>query len=95
MLVWNEDASISNEKEQRIETRTRWAEPTTGRFSATEQFGRGAEDGKSYAPPVSGVELSSARVGATLGRPVNAVGWFFLRVFSFFVFLVLLFSSGF
>jgi hypothetical protein len=51
---------------------------------------------KSYAPPISGAELSSARVGAMLGRPVNAAGGLFLRFFAFFFFfLVLLFSSGF
>jgi hypothetical protein len=32
-----------------------------------------------------GAELSSARVGATLGRPVNAAGWGFFACF-FFVF---------
>jgi hypothetical protein len=38
--------------------------------------------GKPYAPPVSGTEPHSARVGAILGRPVNtAAAW----VFSFFV----------
>jgi hypothetical protein len=43
----------------------------------------------SYAPPVSGAELGSARVGATLGRPVNAaelVFFFFSVVFLFFWF---------
>jgi hypothetical protein len=41
---------------------------------------------KFYAPPVSEAELSSARVGAMLGRPVNAAEWAFLCVFSSFVF---------
>jgi hypothetical protein len=45
--------------------------------------------GNSYAPPVSGAELRSARMGATLVRPVNATvgGFFFFCVlfsFSFF-----------
>jgi hypothetical protein len=41
--------------------------------------------GNSYAPPVSGAELRSARVGAMLGWPVNAaVGRFF--IFHFFLF---------
>jgi hypothetical protein len=31
-----------------------------------------AKQGKPYAPPVSGTEPRSARVGAILGRPVNA-----------------------
>jgi hypothetical protein len=47
----------------------------------------------SYAPPVSGPELRSARVGAMLDWPVNvAVGRFFVcfLLFSFFSgFLVL------
>jgi hypothetical protein len=56
--------------------------------------------GNSYAPPVSGAELRSAHVGATLGRPVNMaeVGFsFFMRgFFSFFSrFLFLLLSSVF
>jgi hypothetical protein len=50
--------------------------------------------GKSYAPPVSGTEPRSARVGAMLGRPVNAAGAEFFCVF-FFGFFVLLFSSVF
>jgi hypothetical protein len=41
----------------------------------------------SYAPPVSGAELRSACVGATLGRPVNATEVVFLLVFSFSFFL--------
>jgi hypothetical protein len=46
---------------------------------------------KSYASPVSGAELSSARVGAMLGRPINAAEWaFFCKFFSF-----LLVFSGF
>jgi hypothetical protein len=51
----------------------------------------------SYAPPVSGAELRSARVGVSLGRPVNAaVGAFFFRtIFLSFFFLVLLVISGF
>jgi hypothetical protein len=49
--------------------------------------------GKSYAPPVSGAELSSARVGAMLAGPLTRRGGLFLCVFFFF--LVLLFSSGF
>jgi hypothetical protein len=50
----------------------------------------------SYAPPISGAELRSACVGATLGRPVNAAEVVFLLVFFIFSgFLVLLFSSGF
>jgi hypothetical protein len=55
------------------------------------------EPGKPYAPPVSGTEPRSARVGAILGRPVNAAAaW----VFSFFIgffsgFFVLLFFSWF
>jgi hypothetical protein len=36
--------------------------------------------GKPYAPPVSGTEPRSARVGAMLGRPVNAAA---ARFFSF------------
>jgi hypothetical protein len=45
----------------------------------------GSEDRVSYAPPVSGAELRSARVGVTLGRPVNAAvgAFFFARFFSF------------
>jgi hypothetical protein len=43
---------------------------------------------KSYAPPVSGAELSSARVGAMLGRPVNTTGWAFFAFFLFFYFFV-------
>jgi hypothetical protein len=41
--------------------------------------------GVSYAPPVSGAELRSARVGVTLGRPVNAAAgvFFFHAIFSF------------
>jgi hypothetical protein len=53
--------------------------------------------GKPYAPPVSGTDSRSARVGAMLGRPVNAAAtWFFyfLCVFSY-GFFVFLFSSGF
>jgi hypothetical protein len=53
--------------------------------------------GKPYAPPVSGTEPRSARVGAMLGRPVNAreLGfilfcvvflWFFCFTVFFFVF---------
>jgi hypothetical protein len=53
----------------------------------------GHPSGKSYAPPVSRAELSSARVGAMLGRSVNTAGWAFFA--CFFLFLVLLFSSGF
>jgi hypothetical protein len=38
----------------------------------------------SYAPPVSGAELRSARVGVSLGQPVNAaVGAFFFARFFF------------
>jgi hypothetical protein len=43
--------------------------------------------GKPYAPPVSGTEPSSARVGAMLGRPVNAAAtefFFFLCGFLWF-----------
>jgi hypothetical protein len=46
-----------------------------------------AGERNSYAPPVNGAELGSARVGATLGRPVNAaelVFFFFCMVSSFF-----------
>jgi hypothetical protein len=54
-----------------------------------------AGERNSYAPPVSRAELGSARVGATLGRPINAAElffFFFLRGFFFFFgFLVLLF----
>jgi hypothetical protein len=45
--------------------------------------------GNSCAPPISGAELRSARVGAMLSRPVNAaVGrfFFFCVLFSFFFF---------
>jgi hypothetical protein len=46
----------------------------------------------SYAPPVSGAELGSARVGATLGRPVNAaelvLSFFFVIFFSGFLVLL-------
>jgi hypothetical protein len=50
----------------------------------------------SYAPPVSGAELGSARVGARWAGPLTRRSWFFLllfcMVFSFFPgFLVLLF----
>jgi hypothetical protein len=44
------------------------------------------EQRKSYAPFISGAELRSARVGATLGRPVNAAEVGFLRGFFFFHF---------
>jgi hypothetical protein len=41
--------------------------------------------GKPYAPPVSGIDPRSARVGAMLGRPVNAAaaGFFFFFVWFF------------
>jgi hypothetical protein len=46
--------------------------------------------GKPYAPPVSGTDPRSARVGTILGRPVNAaaagVFSFFLWFFRFIVF---------
>jgi hypothetical protein len=43
--------------------------------------------GKSYAPPISGTEPRSARVGAMLGRPVNtAAAGFFLFCVVFYVF---------
>jgi hypothetical protein len=44
---------------------------------------------KPYAPPVSGTDPRSARVGAMLGRPVNgaAAGFFpFCMVFCFSIF---------
>jgi hypothetical protein len=51
---------------------------------------------KSYAPPVSGAELRSARMGAMLGRPVNAVEVVFFLVIFFlwfsFLFIFLFFS---
>jgi hypothetical protein len=37
----------------------------------------------SYAPPVSGPELRSARMGATLGRSINAAEVVFLLFFLF------------
>jgi hypothetical protein len=48
-----------------------------------------ASTGNSYAPPISGAELRSARMGTTLGRPVNAVvvsffAWFFFFLFFWF-----------
>jgi hypothetical protein len=42
----------------------------------------------SYAPPVSGAELYSGRVGAMLGRPVNAAELFFFASFLFFIFFL-------
>jgi hypothetical protein len=51
------------------------------------QVGPAASHAESYAPPVSGAELRSARVGATLGRPVNAAEVVFFSCFFFFVFL--------
>jgi hypothetical protein len=61
---------------------------------------------KSYAQPVSGAELRSVRVGATLDRPVNAAelvflcvvfflfsfffSFLFIFLFSFFFFLIIL-----
>jgi hypothetical protein len=51
--------------------------------------GFGCSTGKPYAPPISGTEPRSARVGAILGQPVNAAAaW----VFSFFVGFFLVFS---
>jgi hypothetical protein len=53
--------------------------------------------GKPYAPRVSGTDPRSARVGAVLGRPVNAAAAeFFSFLCGFFSgFFVFLFSSGF
>jgi hypothetical protein len=48
--------------------------------------------GNSYAPPVSGAEPRSARVGAMLGRPVNAA---VARFFLFFAWFFLSFFKGF
>jgi hypothetical protein len=46
----------------------------------------------SYAPPVSGAELGSARVGARWAGPLTRRSWvFFSRFFSFSDFLFLLF----
>jgi hypothetical protein len=61
--------------------------------SARTWFVRRSPLRNSYAPPVSGAELRSARVGAKLGRPVNAAVarfffffvWFFLSFFSSFI----------
>jgi hypothetical protein len=52
-------------------------------WPAVEVGGRGR---KFYAPPVSGAELRSARVGAMLGRPVMAEVGFFAWFFFFFRF---------
>jgi hypothetical protein len=47
----------------------------------------------SYAPPVSGVELRSAHVGAVLGRPVNTAeqGFFHVVFLSFFCGFIIFF----
>jgi hypothetical protein len=78
----------------------KWVSPQLGQQKGTsKQSLHTLQRAKFIAPSVSRAELRSARVGATLGRPVNTAGvglfaWFF-HFFSFFFLLVLLFSSGF
>jgi hypothetical protein len=43
---------------------------------------------KPCAPPVSGTEPRSARVGAMLGRPVKAAGAGFFLFYGFFILLL-------
>jgi hypothetical protein len=63
----------------------RWAEWKQRDVRAA---GRRTSDNRnSYAPPVSGAKFGSARMGAMLGRPINAVE----LVFSFFAWFFLFF----
>jgi hypothetical protein len=76
----------------------RQAWPDGGEVERSSYRSAGLRCRNSYAPPVSGAKLRSARVGAKLGRPVNAaVARFFFFFVWFFLsfFLVLLFSSVF